>query len=144
MTITTRRMAAMLIIGLFLFGACSKEGGGTVPGEAGDPAAVDEVVEISTTDQLRFEPDSIEVEAGQTIEFRINNDATGEHEFVLGPLHEHGAGMEHSDPSSTGQLEPGATGSVVWAFPEAGTVQFACYVAGHNEQGMTGTITVSE
>ncbi len=142
MTIAARSLAAVVILGFLLLGACSEKDG-TVTGEAGDPATVDEVIEISTTDQLRFDPDSIEVEVGQTIEFRIMNEGTGEHEFVLGSLHEHGAGMQHGDPSTTGQLEPGATGSVVWTFPEAGSVTFACYVAGHNEQGMTGTITVS-
>ena len=136
--------AALMIVVLVMLAACSEEGGGTVTGEAGDPADVDEVVEITTSDQLRFTPDLVEVDAGQTIEFRITNVATGEHEFVLGPAHVHEAGMQHSDPSSTGTIAPGKMATVYWTFPEAGTVTFACYVAGHNEQGMTGTINVSE
>lgn len=137
----TLLMVLMLVAPLVL-AACSEKGG-TVTGEAGDPADVDEVVEITTSDQLRFTPDAIEVEAGQTIEFQITNDATGEHEFVLGAAHDHEPGMMHSDPSSTGPIAPGETASVYWSFPEAGTVTFACYIAGHNEQGMTGTINVS-
>ena len=133
--------AALIIVALVVLASCSEEG--TVTGEPGDPADVDELVEITTSDQLRFTPDAIEVAAGQTIEFRITNAATGEHEFVLGPAHDHEAGMVHSDPSSTGTIAPGKTAIVYWTFPEAGTVTFACYIAGHNEQGMTGTINVS-
>ena len=133
--------AALMIVALVVFAACSEEG--TVTGEAGDPADVDEIVEITTSDQLRFTPDAIEVDAGQTIEFRITNAATGEHEFVLGPAHDHEAGMQHSGPTSTGTTAPGKIATVYWTFPEAGTVTFACYIAGHNEQGMTGTINVS-
>ena len=133
--------AVLMIVVLMMLAACSEEG--TAAGEPGDPADVDEVVEITTTDQLRFTPDVIEVAAGQTVEFRITNAATGEHEFVLGPSHVHEAGMQHSDPSSTGTIAPGKMATVYWTFPETGTVTFACYVAGHNEQGMTGTINVS-
>jgi uncharacterized cupredoxin-like copper-binding protein len=142
MTMTVRALAALSIFALLLGAACSKDG--TLMGAAGDAAAVDEVIEISTTDRLRFDPDSVTVAAGETIEFEVTNGATGEHEFVLGPLHEHTAGMQHGDPSSTGVLESGDMGSVIWTFPEAGEVTFACYVEGHNEQGMTGTITITE
>ena len=130
-----------MIVVVMVLAACSEEG--IVTGEPGDPADVDEVVEITTSDQLRFTPDVIDVAPGQTIEFRITNAATGEHEFVLGAGHMHEAGMQHSDSGSTGTLAPGKMATVYWTFPEAGTVTFACYIAGHNEQGMTGTITVS-
>lgn len=132
---------ALMIVALVVLAACSEEG--TVTGEPGDPADVDEVVEITTSDQLRFTPDVIEVAAGQTIEFRVTNAATGEHEFVLGASHDHEPGMQHSGQSSTGTIAPGKMTTVYWTFPEAGTVTFACYIAGHNEQGMTGTINVS-
>ena len=135
-----RMLTIIMVLGL-VFAACSKAE--EAPGQAGDPSAVDEVVEISTTDKLRFVPSTIEVEAGQTIEFKITNEAGGEHEFVLGPVHEHGEGMMHDDAGSTGPIEPGSEASVFWTFPEAGEVEFACYIAGHNEQGMTGTITVT-
>ena len=144
MTKPLRTLCAIgMVVVLVILGACN-DNPGSVSGEAGDPADVDEIIEISTSDQLRFEPEAIEVDAGQTIEFRVTNAATGEHEFVLGPGHAHEPGMVHSDPSSTGVIAPGKMASVYWTFPEAGTVTFACYVAGHNEQGMTGTITVSE
>ena len=134
--------AVAMVVVLMTLGACNDDPG-SVSGEAGDPADVDEIVEISASDQLRFTPDVIEVAAGETIEFRITNAATGEHEFVLGATHDHEPGMQHSDPSSTGTIAPGKMATVYWTFPEAGTVTFACYIAGHNEQGMTGTINVS-
>ena len=116
-----------------------------VAGEPGDPSEVDRVIEIDATNALEFEPSSIDVAAGETIEFKISNAADVDHEFVLGAEHEHHAGMEHGgDPGATGTIAPGGSATVVWTFPEAGEANFACYIANHNEAGMTGTIKISE
>lgn len=130
---------------LLAFVACNK-GGGELTGEPGDAADADRVVTLDATNELRFEPDSIDVEQGETIEFQISNVADVDHEFVLGPLHAHDAGMHHAatDPSATGPISPGDVASVVWTFTDAGQVEFACYIAGHNEAGMTGTVEIAE
>lgn len=129
---------------LLALGACGG-GGGELTGEPGDAADADRVVTIDATNDLRFDPDAFDIEQGETIEFEITNVAEIDHEFVLGPLHAHDAGMHHaaSDPSATGPIAPGDTASVVWTFTEAGQVDFACYIAGHNEAGMTGTIDIA-
>jgi uncharacterized cupredoxin-like copper-binding protein len=128
---------------LVTLGACGK--GGELLGEPGDEANVDRVIAIETTDQLRFDPSTIEVDKGETIEFQITNAAQSEHEFVLGPGgHEHSDGMDMGDPNSTGPVTPGDTVSLVWDFTTAGEVVFACHIAGHDKQGMTGTITISD
>lgn len=125
--------------------ACSKPAGGELIGTEGDPSAVDRTITLEATNDLKFEPSTLEVSAGETIEFQVENVAEVEHEFVLGPANEHGEGMDHpDDASSTGAIAPGESGTVVWEFTEAGEVQFACYIAQHNEAGMTGTVTVSE
>jgi uncharacterized cupredoxin-like copper-binding protein len=95
------------------------------------------------TDELRFDPSEIDVSAGETVEFRLTNTASSPHEFVIGP-HEHSAGMQHTQDNATGEIEPGESASVVWSFPESGVATFACYIDGHNEAGMTGTVTVSD
>lgn len=129
--------AAVLLVG------CSK--GAEALGEAGDPDDVSRVIEISASDELRFDPSEIEVTAGETIEFRVTNDGKSPHEFVLGPEAEMDMdeGVEHSTSNSTGVIEPGDTETVVWSFPEAGETEFACHVADHDKSGMTGTVTVS-
>ena len=123
--------------------ACSKQPAGDL-GEAGEASQVDRVVEISMTNELRFDPSEIDASAGETIEFKLTNDANSPHEFVIGASHEHSGDMQHADENATGTLESGETGSVIWSFPESGAALFACYIDGHNEAGMTGTVTVSE
>lgn len=136
--------AVLIFVVVVTLGACS-DAAGEVIGAPGDPDAVDRVITLDATNELEFDPSSIEVTAGETIEFQVNNVAEVEHELVLGPEHEHHEGMDHSDGSAgTGAIKPGSSASLVWEFPEAGEVRFACYIANHNEAGMTGTITVSE
>lgn len=139
-------MAIAALVAVLALGSCGGGGGsGELTGEPGDPAQVDETFTIEATNELRFEPDVVEVEAGQTIEFVITNVADVDHEFVLGPAHAH-AGMEHENMSGTemtGTISPGETRTVVWAFTEPGEVTFACYIAAHNEAGMTGTVKIS-
>ena len=140
---TRRRaiIATSLVLSVALAGACSKATQEAL-GEAADESAAERVIEISTSDELRFDPSEVSLAAGEVVEFRITNEAGSPHEFVLGPIHEHGEGMQHTESNATGEIQPGETASVFWSFPESGTVDFACYVAGHNESGMTGTVTV--
>ena len=53
-----------------------------------------------------------------------------------------GHGM-HNDPNSA-LLEPGKSGTIVWTFPNGGTLEFACNVPGHYEAGMVGKFAVSK
>ena len=128
-----------------VFVACGGNGAGGVMGEPGDRSDVDRVVEIETTNALEFDPATIDVDAGETIEFQISNVADVEHEFVLGAMHEHSEGMQHGgDPGATGTMEPGGAATIVWTFPEAGEATFACYIDNHDQAGMTGTIKISD
>lgn len=139
---TARRATQLLVaIGLLTSVACSTST--TPPGEPGTASEVDRVVEIEATNELRFDPSEIEGEAGETIEFKITNVASSEHEFVLGSAHEHSADMHHTETNATGTIAPGTSASVIWHFTEAGEVQFACHVADHDKQGMTGTVSIS-
>lgn len=126
-----------------LLGACSSDAP-TDLGEPGEAADVDRVIEIDMTDELKFDPSEIDVSAGETIEFRLTNTAPSPHEFVIGPSHEHSDDMQHSQDNATGAIDPGESASVIWSFPQPGTASFACYIDGHNEAGMTGTVTVSD
>lgn len=49
-----------------------------------------------------------------------------------------GHGM-HDEPNSA-LLEPGKSAEIVWTFPDASDLQFACNVPGHYESGMVGQI----
>lgn len=52
---------------------------------------------------------------------------------------EDGHSMKHDDPNSV-LLEPGETGEIVWKFPAAAKLEFACNIPGHYESGMAGDI----
>ncbi len=132
-------------------------------GSAGNPADVDREIVVSMH-EMEYDPETVEVAAGETIRFVVNNDGRMVHEFNIGTdetwdahrgemqemmkagvmtasriRHEkmEETGMMHDDANSV-LLEPGETAEIVWIFPEDGTVGFACNVPGHREAGMVG------
>lgn len=152
------RMAASLLALTVLLAACGggghedhglggSDGGTSSFGEPGDAADADRTIEVEATEDLKFDPAALDVAQGETITFEVTNDASIEHEFVLGDAayqDSHGEdmaeGMDHSENGVT--LEPGATEQITWTFSEAGEVLYACHVAGHYDAGMKGTVTV--
>jgi uncharacterized cupredoxin-like copper-binding protein len=39
-------------------------------------------------------------------------------------------------------VAPGKTGTLIWTFTKAGTLQYACHVPGHYAAGMVGQLTI--
>ncbi len=112
-------------------------------GEPADPSDADRTIEVAGTDELRFQPDVLEVEAGETIAFEFKNAGDMPHEFVLGDkasleAHVHGG----DQPNGTGEVPGGGTETIAWTFSEAGEFSYECHVDKHHEAGMRGTITV--
>lgn len=119
-------------------------------GTPGESAEVDRTIEVSMNDRMRFDPESIRVEAGQTVRFAVKNNGQQPHEMVIGSIDELKAhaeqmreqpDMEHDEPNMI-RLDAGESGEIVWHFPSAGEVDFACLIPGHLEAGMKGTIDV--
>jgi uncharacterized cupredoxin-like copper-binding protein len=117
-------------------------------GRPGDPAKVDRTVDIGMDDTMRYNPDRIDVKAGETVRFFIKNNGKTDHEMVIGTLEElkeHAEmmrkmpSMQHAEPNMI-RLAPGQRGGIVWQFDKAGTVNFACLIPGHMEAGMVGKI----
>jgi uncharacterized cupredoxin-like copper-binding protein len=120
-----------------------------VPGEA---AKVTRTVEVDMTDNMRFNPPSINVRQGETVRFKVKNSGQLKHEFVLGTeqdLKEHyqamlkNPEMEHEEPNMI-TLAGGKSGEVIWHFTKAGKVDFACLQPGHYDAGMKGAVTVAK
>ena len=120
-------------------------------GKPGNADSVDRVLSVGMDDAMRFTPGTFTVTAGETIQFDIVNNGQLDHEFVLGSadeIREHHAlmqkfpGMEHDEPNSV-SLASAATGSVIWTFTTAGTVDIACLKPGHFEAGMKGSVEVA-
>lgn len=121
-------------------------------GSPGSPADADRSVAIETTDDLRFQPDLVQVAAGETITFDVVNTSAIEHEFVLGDeatqlshaeeMTQMDGTMMMDEPNAV-VVAPGEATALTWTFTEPGNVTFACHVSGHYEDGMKGIVQVS-
>ena len=118
----------------------------------------DRTVDIVMTDYA-FEPEQLEVSAGETIRFVVVNEGAVDHEFRLSNAHriEEHLASGHADHDDEGGhhgedgdvfivLEPGQAGELVVTFPEDTTVytETACLLPGHYEAGMKGTINYTD
>lgn len=111
--------------------ACSAGPAATgTPGASQAPAAAPIAVSAS---EYRFEPASLTAPAGE-VTFRITNTGTVEHEFEIFE------GDQVVDEIEG--LVPGLTRDLTVTL-EAGDYTYVCKLAGHEEQGMKGTLTVT-
>ncbi len=122
-------------------------------GEPADEADADRTIEIEALDQLAYDPDSVEVSAGETVTFVVTNPGSAVHEFVIGDeelQQEHeqemqdmaGSGMQMHDEPNALILQPGETKRITWHFADAGDITYACHQPGHYAGGMVGTVNL--
>jgi len=106
----------------------------------------DRVISVSMLDSMRFvfTPVLGEIRQGETVEFRVKNDGSIQHEFSIGnaedqikhaQMMQKMPDMEHSDPNTV-SLAPGESATLAWKFMGKDTVVFACNIPGHFEAGM--------
>jgi uncharacterized cupredoxin-like copper-binding protein len=105
---------------------------------------------------MTFAPSTIEVQSGQTINFRFHNAATVVHEASIGDnqaqdSHEKDmaqmggssmggmSGMSHGDQV---QVQPGGSAQLSYHFDHPGTLLIGCHESGHYAAGMRATIVV--
>jgi uncharacterized cupredoxin-like copper-binding protein len=119
-----------------------------------------------------FDPDALQIEPGTTVRFRIENVSMISHEFAIGSsrmqqMHRemmqqggdhHGAEsngdtmgnhhdgmMDHGESQSAAvTVAPGETETLIWTAPDQGdSIEYACFIPGHYEAGMKGTVTLN-
>jgi uncharacterized cupredoxin-like copper-binding protein len=113
------------------------------PGELGfvaGTAAAPRVVRIVATPHLRFQPDVVTIEAGETITFEVTTMGPTVHEFMVGPAAD--VATDKAGTAEVAEIGMMQTGSVTYTFTGSGPFAFACHAPGHYEAGMTGTITI--
>ena len=127
--------------------AAGLAGGGASGGGEGGPAPT--LTVHLTAHYSKFAPAAVDVPAGATVRFVIENHDPIDHEFIVGPpeVHEHHeVGREahhHGDVPGEISVPAGETVSTVWTAPTtAGPVTFACHLPGHLAYGMEGVVTV--
>lgn len=131
-------------------------------GKPAKAADADRTVEITLGD-MYYEPDSVQVKAGETVRFVLKNEGALLHEFSLGNAAMHAehqkhmlmmqqmgmltptvmqrGKMTHDDPNTV-MLEPGQSAELTWTFAQATGLEFACNIPGHYQAGMVGNVEV--
>lgn len=148
-----RRTHILLATGLVAALASCGDDDAADSGSGSDAART---VEIEMVD-IAFEPDTVEVEAGETIRFVFTNNGTVMHDAFIGDeaaQEEHGREMRdaesdgehggggHGDGGDAITVEPGDTGEITYTFDEPGTLEIGCHEPGHYEAGMRVSVEV--
>lgn len=81
--------------------------------------------------EFAFSPSSLSFKAGEQVQITFKNDGKYPHNLVI-----------RETGVSTKIIESGATEVLNFTAPKAGSYSFYCSVAGHEEAGMKGGITV--
>ena len=120
-------------------------------GKAGDPRKVTRTIELTMTDQMRFDPPEIRVRRNETVRLVVVNTGGVKHEIQLGDrrsilahleeMRRHPE-MEHDDDHAK-TVPAGQREEIVWQFTQLGNFIYGCLIPGHYEQGMHGRIIVS-
>lgn len=116
-------------------------------------------IEVTLLDSMKFTPNNIQVNAGETIRFILRNKGKLAHEMVLGNAQDialHAKEMQAMAASGTAHHphQHGGSGAMAvsvpagevreWViqFDQAIELEIACLVAGHYEAGMKGHLSV--
>jgi iron uptake system component EfeO len=128
------RVLALLAVSsiAFLVAACGGAASSAPSASAAASGPPDGVVTVQTA-EYKFDPSTITVAAGATT-FRVTNVGNEEHEFEVFK------GADVVDEIEG--LVPGLTRDLTLELT-AGEYTYACKLPGHEEAGMTGTLTVT-
>lgn len=99
--------------------------------------------------EFKFEPDSLSVPAGTNVTLELKNEGTLEHEIVIMLLGKNVTLPFDEDDEANiyweAELPKGESQVVSFVAPaEPGVYELVCGTAGHLEQGMKGTLEVTE
>jgi uncharacterized cupredoxin-like copper-binding protein len=94
-----------------------------------------------------FDPGSIDVPAGGTVRFVIENTDPIAHEFILGDQsvqdrHETGTHSSHGSVPGEVSVPAGETATTTYTFGGPGTLIFGCHLPQHFAYGMRGEVRV--
>ncbi len=102
---------------------------------------------------IAFDPDVLEVKAGETVDFTFRNTGRAEHEAVIGDekvqesqeggdMTGHAGGHKGSEKVPRVVLSPGKTGKLTYTFDQQGEILIGCHVPTHWKAGMKIVVTV--
>ncbi|MGP8291256.1 cupredoxin domain-containing protein [Halomonas sp. 86] len=128
-------------------------------------ADVDRTISLEAGD-MWFDPEALEMAAGEVVKFEVTNTGNLEHEFVIGSKEaqeehrqmllnmanggghdmsnmSHGDGHDMASMNMAGiTIAPDETGTLLWSVPDnVNELEYACNIPGHYESGMYGNFT---
>lgn len=100
---------------------------------------------------IAFEPDSIDVEQGETVRVVFTNTGAVAHDAFIGEKEaqdDHEAEMDEAMHHGSGDddaisVDPGDDGALTYTFDEPGTILVGCHQPGHYDAGMVIEVNVS-
>ena len=143
-----RLLTEGLVVGLAVLAGCGDDSTDPVEGDATRTVDIDMV-------DIAFEPDTLDISAGETVRFVFTNTGEVPHEAFIGDAdeqdehetemreaagNEHGHGQEDVDAVT---VEPGDTAELSHTFDEPGRLEIGCHEEGHYDAGMTITVEVA-
>lgn len=148
-----RKLILLILVALTALAACQAE----------EPEPEEVVGVTITLNDVHYDLETIEVEAGNVLVLTLINEGALVHDLVIdelpmaGPPHVHtmeeaGSEHEHND-SATGESEgpdlhvaaaPGTISTATLTPTAPGRYSFYCSVSGHREAGMEGVLVVTE
>jgi uncharacterized cupredoxin-like copper-binding protein len=141
------KSSRLALIALLLFAVACSAGGNQSP----TPSSVATRINVTLTDSLRIEPNSMSVPAGVPVTFVVTNTGATDHEFYLGDeaaqaAHEQEmqsmGGMAHDEPRGIA-VEPGQTKELTFTFAAPGATLAGCHLPGHYASGMKANISIT-
>jgi len=100
------------------------------------------IVKIEETASLAMVPSSVDVVAGQKVCFEVTNTAGFAHNFYVGPTSDIEARNKTDAVAGTPDFTSGAQ-TVEFTPTGSGPFEYACWIAGHLEAGMKGSINLT-
>lgn len=116
----------------------------------GSSVAQPRTIAVSMTDELRFEPASFTVQAGETVRFVVSNEGQVVHEFLIGDEEDQARfegemgemdGIEHDSEAGV-SVQPGSEEEFNYIFAVAGELLAGCHEPGHFAGGMVATLSI--
>jgi len=146
-------LASLVVAVAGLAAACAGESG-PVASDGGNLELFDEAVNVTLAvalSEFEFDPEALELPAGQLTSITITNDGSTEHDFTIKRLEGEVAFRLSGEPPSNDRsdgadvhvaLRPGTSAELRIRAAEPGEYELYCAVSGHRRAGMRTTLTV--